>query len=289
MTACPARVSPTAAAAARMVSVSPVQGRVSRAPGQSLHQNAITATAGSAYVAIGPRISSEVVVLPMPRARAKNPAVASSRPPSPAQGWAASRSVCKPARRGGRSWGGGVPVMWDQVALRVVAAGLAVRCRSSGAGSSGRRKSRRCRDRRKASAGRRPSRSRDRIPPAAEQHPRVTSTFRVLSSCRYRPLVRPALPGRRGSAFARELEADVPQVVAAVHVAGIGLGQVPRGGAGIGFFHYDVGAAVLAGDQQPGVVGALLVAGAVPADAGVRDVLGDGASDLEAERGPVED
>jgi hypothetical protein len=100
--------------------------------------------------------------------------------------------------------------------------------------------------------------------------------------------VRPALPGRRGSAFARELEADVPQVVAAVHVAGIGLGQVPRGGAGIGFFHYDVGAAVVAGDQQPGVVGAQLVAGAVPADAGVRDVLGDGASDLEAERGPVE-
>ena len=69
--------------------MSPVQGRASREPGQSFHQNAITATAGSANVEIGPRISSEVVVLPVPRARAKNPAVASSRPPSPAQGWAA--------------------------------------------------------------------------------------------------------------------------------------------------------------------------------------------------------
>ena len=71
--------------------MSPVQGVVSREPGQSFHQNAIMATAGSANVEIGPRISSDVGVLPVPRARAKNTAAPSSSPPSPSQGWAASR------------------------------------------------------------------------------------------------------------------------------------------------------------------------------------------------------
>jgi hypothetical protein len=66
----------------------PVQGVPRREPGQSFHQKAITATAGSANVAIGPRISSEVVVLPVPVASAKNTTAASTRPPSPAQGWA---------------------------------------------------------------------------------------------------------------------------------------------------------------------------------------------------------
>jgi hypothetical protein len=45
-----------------------------------------------------------------------------------------------------------------------------------------------------------------RPPPAGRRTaslPRVTSTFRVLSSCRNRPLVRPALPGRRGVAADR--------------------------------------------------------------------------------------
>jgi hypothetical protein len=57
-------------------------------------------------------------VLPVPRARAKNPAVASSRPPSPVQGWAASRSVGRPARCRGRSWGDVVRVMWHEIGLR---------------------------------------------------------------------------------------------------------------------------------------------------------------------------
>ena len=90
------------------------------------------------------------------------------------------------------------------------------------------------------------------------------------------------------SAFARELEADVSQVVTAVHVAGIGLDEVSRGGAHSGLFHDDVGAGAVAGDEQPGVIGAQVIAGAVPADTGVRDVLGDRAGDLEAERGPVD-
>ena len=75
-------VSTTAAATTRTVSISPVQGVVRREPGQSFHQNAIMATAGSANVEIGPRISSEVSVLPVPRARAKKTTAASSRPPS---------------------------------------------------------------------------------------------------------------------------------------------------------------------------------------------------------------
>ena len=38
--------------------------------------------------------------------------------------------VCSPARCRGCSWGGVVPVIWDQVALRAVTAGLAARCAS---------------------------------------------------------------------------------------------------------------------------------------------------------------
>ena len=57
-------VSTTAAAATRTVLVRPVQGVVSREPGQSFHQNATMATAGNANVDIGPRISSDVAVLP---------------------------------------------------------------------------------------------------------------------------------------------------------------------------------------------------------------------------------
>ena len=41
------------------------------------------------------------------------------------------------------------------------------------------------------------------------------------------------------------------------------------------------------GDKQPGE-GAQLITGPVPADTGVRDVLGDRAGDLAAERDPVE-
>jgi hypothetical protein len=100
---------------------------------------------------------------------------------------------------------------------------------------------------------------------------------------------RPPVTASSGwSAFARELKADVPQFVTTVHVAGIGLGEVSRSGAQADLFHDDVGAVAVAGDEQPGVIGAQLIAGAVPADTGVRDVLGDRAGDLEAERGPVE-
>ena len=87
----PAMVSTTAAAATRRVSIRPVQGVVSREPGQSFHQNATMATAGSANVEIGPRISSDVRVLPVPRARAKKTAAPSSSPPTPSQGWPARR------------------------------------------------------------------------------------------------------------------------------------------------------------------------------------------------------
>ena len=90
------------------------------------------------------------------------------------------------------------------------------------------------------------------------------------------------------SRFTRELKADVPQVVTAVHVAGIGLGEVSRGGAQADLFHDDVGAVAVAGNEQPGVIGAQLIAGAVPTDVGVRDELGDLAGDLEAECFPVE-
>ncbi len=96
----PAIVSTTAAAAASTVSVRPVHGAASREPGQSCHQNATIATAGSANVDIGPRISSDVAVLPVPRARAKKAAAASSSPPSPGQGWAASRCRRSPAACG---------------------------------------------------------------------------------------------------------------------------------------------------------------------------------------------
>ena len=71
MTAWPAIVSTTAMAAASRVSTTPVQGALSREPGQSFHQNATMATAGSANADIGPRINSEVAVLPVPAARAK--------------------------------------------------------------------------------------------------------------------------------------------------------------------------------------------------------------------------
>jgi hypothetical protein len=71
-------------------------------------------------------------------------------------------------------------------------------------------------------------------------------------------------------------------------MAGIGLGEVSRGGAQAGLFHDDVGAVAAAGDEQPGVIGAQLIAAAVPADTGGRDALGDRAGDLEAECGPVE-
>jgi hypothetical protein len=97
MTAWPAIVSTTAMAAASRVSTTPVQGALSREPGQSSHQNAIIATPASPNVDIGPRISNPVAALPVPSARTKKITAVSSRPPSPAQGWAASRSRRVPA------------------------------------------------------------------------------------------------------------------------------------------------------------------------------------------------
>jgi hypothetical protein len=81
------------------------------------------------------------------------------------------------------------------------------------------------------------------------------------------------------SAFAHELKADVPKIVTAVHVAGVCLGKIFRRVAHAYLLHDDVGAVVVAGDEQPGVIGAQLIGGAVPADALVRDVLGDRAGD----------
>ena len=105
-TAWPAMVSTTEAAATRRVSIRPVQGVVSLDPGQSFHQNATMATAGSANVASGPRINSDVWVLPVPRARAKKTAVPSSSPPTPSQGCAASRWRCRSANAWCCRWGG---------------------------------------------------------------------------------------------------------------------------------------------------------------------------------------
>src|SRR5258708_37654066 len=73
-TAWPAIVSTTDPAMTSAVSIRPVQGVRSLAPGQSFHQNATMATAGSENVASGPSVSSDVSVLPAPRARAKNTA-----------------------------------------------------------------------------------------------------------------------------------------------------------------------------------------------------------------------
>ena len=69
-------------------------------------------------------------------------------------------------------------------------------------------------------------------------------------------------------AFAEELEADVPQIVTAVHVAGIGASEFLWAGAGAGLFHDHVGGSLAARLEQPGVVGQPLVCLAVPADAG---------------------
>ena len=49
------------------------------------------------------------------------------------------------------------------------------------------------------------------------------------------------------SGLAEELQADIPQVVAAVHVAWVGLGELAGVGAVAGLFHDDVGATVRAG------------------------------------------
>jgi hypothetical protein len=102
----PAIVSRTAAAITRAVSIRPVQGVVSVEPGQSFHQNAITATAGSANVDIGPRISSEVSVLPVPMARAKKTTAASSRPPALSHGCPARCWRCRSASALGCRYGG---------------------------------------------------------------------------------------------------------------------------------------------------------------------------------------
>src|SRR5580704_13110135 len=89
-------------------------------------------------------------------------------------------------------------------------------------------------------------------------------------------------------AFAEKLEADVPQIVTAVHVAGIGAGESPRVDPGAGLFHDHVRAALVARLEQPGVVGQPLVCLAVPADAGGGLEFVDGAVDMRAEGDPVE-
>jgi hypothetical protein len=51
------------------------------------------------------------------------------------------------------------------------------------------------------------------------------------------------------SGLAREFEADIPQVVTSVHVAGIGSGQVLCSVTHADFFHDNVGAVAEAGDE----------------------------------------
>src|SRR6202043_220054 len=94
--------------------------------------------------------------------------------------------------------------------------------------------------------------------------------------------------GISASGLAEELQADVPQVVAAVHVARVGLGELAGVEAVAGLFHDDVGAAVRAGHEQPGVVGEPLVGGAVPADPASRLELVHRAVGGGTEGDPVE-
>lgn len=88
--------------------------------------------------------------------------------------------------------------------------------------------------------------------------------------------------------LAEELQADVPQVVPAVHVARVGCGQLAGVGPVPGFLHDDVGAAVRAGHEQPRVVSQPLAGGAVPADPAAEFELVDRAVDAGAEGDPVE-
>ena len=85
----PAIVSTTAATITSAVSIRPDQGVLSLAPGQSVHQNATMATAGSANVASGPRTSSDDSMCPVPSARAKKTAAPNRRPARPSRGCAA--------------------------------------------------------------------------------------------------------------------------------------------------------------------------------------------------------
>jgi hypothetical protein len=90
----PAMVSATPPAMISAVSVRPVQGLSSRVPGQSFHQRPIIATPDTANTVIGPRTSSDVAVLPSPRARAKNTTADSASPPRPTHGCLASTWRC---------------------------------------------------------------------------------------------------------------------------------------------------------------------------------------------------
>jgi hypothetical protein len=95
-----------------------------------------------------------------------------------------------------------------------------------------------------------------------------------------RLLDRTADPSSAASGFTHELEADVPQIVTAMHVAGIGEGEALCSVAHADFFHDHVRAIAGSGDEEPGVKGPQLIAVAVPTDAGVRDELGDLAGDF---------
>ena len=89
-------------------------------------------------------------------------------------------------------------------------------------------------------------------------------------------------------AFAEELEAGVPQIVAAVHVAGIRVGEFLWVGAGSRLFHHHIGRSLVARLEQPGVVGKPLVCLSVPGDASRGLELVDGAVNVRAKGDPVE-
>ena len=94
MIASPAMVSTTPPTTISAVSARPVQGLLSREPGQSFHQKPIIATPDTANTVIGPSTSSDVAVLPSPSARAKNTTADSTSPPRPTHGCVASTSRC---------------------------------------------------------------------------------------------------------------------------------------------------------------------------------------------------
>jgi hypothetical protein len=98
----------------------------------------------------------------------------------------------------------------------------------------------------------------------------------------------PRAESRHDSGLARELEADVPQIVTSVHVGGIGEGEVLCSTAHTDFFHDNVRAIGRTRDEQPAVIRAQLITVAVPAETVVRGELGDLADDLETERCPLE-
>jgi len=95
-------------------------------------------------------------------------------------------------------------------------------------------------------------------------------------------------PRQVRDAFAEELETEVPKIVTAVHVAGIGLGEFLWVDACARLFHDHIGAFLVTRLEQPGVVRQPLVRLAIPTDTGPGLEFVDGAEDVCPESNPVE-